>query len=374
MRVGTVKEIKLHEYRVGLTPESVRELCLHGHEVLVERSAGNAAGFSDSDYEQAGARILGSAGEVFAQAEMIVKVKEPQAGECAWFRDGQTLFTYLHLAAEPELARTLVDRGVTAIAYETVTDAEGGLPLLAPMSEVAGRMAIQAGAHHLEIAQGGSGKLLSGVAGVAPGRVVIIGGGVVGDSAALIAVGMGADVTILDKSIERLRWLESKYYGRARCLFATTAVIEEYVARADLVVGAVLIPGASAPKVLSRKAIGRMRTGSVLVDVAIDQGGCFETSRPTNHSEPTYTVDGIIHYCVANIPGAVARTATKALTNATLPYVLRLADAGIEKALRADRHLGGGLNVFGGKITHPAVAEALGMTCEWPEWLNGREG
>lgn len=370
MRVGTVKEIKIHEYRVGLTPESVRELRLHGHEVLVEQAAGQAAGFSDADYEQAGARLVSSAEEVYAEADMLVKVKEPKPTECAWVRDGQTIFTFLHLAVEPELTQTLKNKNVTAIAYETVTDAEGRLPLLASMSEVAGRMAIQAGAHHLEIAQGGSGKLLSSVAGVAPGRVVIIGGGVVGENAARVAVGLGADVTILDKSIERLRWLESQYYGRARCIYATSAMVEEYVTRADLVVGAVLIPGASAPKVLGRDLLARMRPGSVLVDVAIDQGGCFETSRPTSHGEPTYIVDGVIHYCVSNMPGAVARTATKALTNATLPYVLQLANKGVEAALRADSHLAHGLNTFAGNITHPAVAEALGQECVSPDWLN----
>lgn len=370
MRVGTVKETKVHEYRVGLTPESVRELCLCGHEVLVERNAGKSAGFSDEDYERAGARILASAAEVFAAAELVVKVKEPQPAECDLLRDGQALFTYLHLAAERELTAQLLDKGVTAIAYETVTDAQGGLPLLAPMSEIAGRMAIQAGAHHLEIGQGGIGKLLSGVTGVAPGRVVIIGGGVVGDNAARMAVGMGADVVILDKSLDRLRWLESRYFGRARCLHATTAVIEEYAARADLVIGAVLIPGGSAPKVLSREVISRMRPGSVVVDVAIDQGGCFETSRMTSHGEPTYIVDGVVHYCVSNIPGAVPRTATKALNNATLPFVLRLANEGIESALGNDAYLGRGLNVCQGNITHPAVAEALDLPCQPPEWLH----
>lgn len=370
MRVGTVKEIKVHEYRVGLTPESVRELSLCGHEVLVERGAGQSAGFSDADYEQAGARILAGAAEVFAEAELIVKVKEPQQGEWDLLRKGQALFTYLHLAAEPELARQLVAKGVTAIAYETVTDSQGGLPLLAPMSEIAGRMAIQAGAHHLEIGQGGIGKLLSGVTGVAPGRVVIIGGGVVGDNAARMAVGMGADVVILDKSLDRLRWLESRYFGRARCLHATTAVIEEYASRADLVIGAVLIPGGSAPKVLSREMIRQMRAGSVVVDVAIDQGGCFETSRMTSHGEPTYIVDGVVHYCVSNIPGAVPRTATKALNNATLPFVLRLANEGVEAALANDARLGRGLNVFDGKVTHPAVADALKVPCESPAWLS----
>lgn len=369
MRVGTVKETKVHEYRVGLTPETVRELCLGGHEVLVEHDAGKSAGFSDDDYQQAGAHILSTAVDVFAAAELIVKVKEPQADECSLLRAGQALFTYLHLAAEPDLTQQLLKRGVTAIAYETVTDAQRGLPLLAPMSEIAGRMAIQAGAHHLEIGQGGIGKLLSGVTGVAPGRVVIIGGGVVGDNAARMAVGMGADVVILDKSIDRLRWLESRYFGRARCLHATTATIEEYAARADLVIGAVLIPGGSAPKVLSREVVSRMRAGSVVVDVAIDQGGCFETSRMTSHGDPTYIVDGVVHYCVSNIPGAVPRTATKALNNATLPFVLRLANEGIEAALGSDADLGRGLNVHQGKITHPAVAKALGLPCEPPEWL-----
>lgn len=369
MRIGTVREVKAHEYRVGLTPVSVRELCSHGHEVWVEAGAGQSAGFADATYLEAGARLLDSAAEIYGQAELIVKVKEPQATERAWLRAGQVLFAYLHLAAEPELARVLLERRVTAIAYETVTDTHGQLPLLAPMSEVAGRMSVQAGAHYLEIAQGGVGKLLGGVAGVAPGRVLIIGGGVVGDNAAQIAVGLGADVTILDKSIERLRWLSGKYQGRVKCIHATAAVVEECAVRSDLVIGAVLIPGATAPKVLSRRAVSRMRPGSVVVDVAIDQGGCFETSRPTSHSEPTYLVDGVVHYCVSNMPGAVARTATKALTNATLPYLLELANAGVEPALTRNQHLGRGLNSHEGVLTHPAVAEALSMPCQAPAWL-----
>ncbi len=368
MRVGTVREIKVHEYRVGLTPAAVRELCRLGHEVLVEQGAGRAAGFADEDYRQAGGRLVASAAEVFETADLLVKVKEPQPEECSLLRRDQVLFTYLHLAAEPELARQLMEAGVTAVAYETVTDHQGRLPLLAPMSEVAGRMAVQAGAHHLEIAQGGSGKLLSGVTGVAPGRVLIIGGGVVGDNAARIAVGMGAEVTILDKSLERLRWLDDKYRQGARCIHATPAVIAEYAESADLVVGAVLIPGAAAPRVLERADIARMRPGSVLVDVAIDQGGCFETSRPTTHSDPTYVEAGVIHYCVANIPGAVARTATKALGNATLPFVLALAEQGAEGAFRADPNLARGVNVYRGDVVHEAVAQALDLQYRLPDW------
>ena len=324
MLVGVPKEIKNHEYRVGLTPSSVVELVAHGHRVMVETDAGVGIDFSDAEYLAAGAEMVASAAEVFAAADMIVKVKEPQPVECAMLRDGQILYTYLHLAPDPEQTKLLVESGATCIAYETVTDNHGGLPLLAPMSEVAGRMSVQAGAYHLEKAQGGRGVLLGGVPGVAPAKVLVIGGGVVGDNAAAIAVGMGADVTILDRSIARLRELDAKYEGRAHCVYSTMATIEEYALDADLVIGAVLIPGAAAPKLLSRDIISRMKKGAVVVDVAIDQGGCFETSRATTHQQPTYVVDDVVHYCVANMPGGVARTATMALNNATLPYALAL--------------------------------------------------
>ena len=359
MLVGVPKEIKNHEYRVGLTPSSVVELVAHGHRVMVETNAGVGIDFSDGEYRDAGAEIVGTAAEVFAAADMIVKVKEPQPVECAMLRDGQILYTYLHLAPDPEQTKLLIESGATCIAYETVTDNHGGLPLLAPMSEVAGRMSVQAGAYHLEKAQGGRGVLLGGVPGVAPAKVLVIGGGVVGDNAAAIAVGMGADVTILDRSIARLRELDAKYEGRAHCVYSTMATIEEYALDADLVIGAVLIPGAAAPKLLSRDIISRMKKGAVVVDVAIDQGGCFETSRATTHQQPTYMVDDVVHYCVANMPGGVARTATMALNNATLPYALALANDPI-KALRGDKHLLNGLNVHRGHVTYKAVADALG--------------
>ncbi len=359
MLVGVPKEIKNHEYRVGLTPSSVHELVNRGHRVIVERSAGAAIDFSDTEYLAAGAEIVDSAEEVFARAEMVVKVKEPQPAECKMLREGQILYTYLHLAPDPRQTGLLIQSGATCVAYETVTDSHGGLPLLAPMSEVAGRMSVQAGAHHLEKAQGGRGILLGGVPGVAPAKVLVIGGGVVGDNAAAIAVGMGADVTILDRSVPRLRQLDNDYEGRARCVYSTHAAIEEYALEADLVIGAVLIPGAAAPKLLSRDLIGRMKKGAVVVDVAIDQGGCFETSRATTHEQPTYVVDDVVHYCVANMPGGVARTATIALNNATLPYALALADDPINNLFR-DKNLQNGLNVHKGMLTYKAVADALG--------------
>ena len=360
MLVGVPTEIKNHEYRVGLTPAGVRELTSHGHQVLVQRGAGQASGLSDADYEAAGAQLAEDAATVFARAEMIVKVKEPQPAECAMLRSGQVLFTYLHLAPDPAQATALLASGCTAIAYETVTDERGGLPLLAPMSEVAGRMSIQAGAHALQKAQGGSGILLGGVPGVAPGEVLVLGGGVVGINAARMALGLGARVTVLDRSLERLRQLDELYGPQLSTVFSTRDAIEARLPHADLVIGAVLIPGAAAPKLVSRAQLALMRPGSVLVDVAIDQGGCFETSHPTTHQDPTYQVDGIVHYCVANMPGGVARTSTFALTQATLPHVLALADKGARQALLDDTGLRNGLNVHAGRLTHRAVAQALG--------------
>jgi alanine dehydrogenase len=360
MLVGVPTEIKNHEYRVGLTPAGVRELASHGHQVLVQRGAGQAIGLSDADYEAAGAQLAEDAATVFARAEMIVKVKEPQPAECAMLRSGQVLFTYLHLAPDPAQATALLASGCTAIAYETVTDERGGLPLLAPMSEVAGRMSIQAGAHALQKAQGGSGILLGGVPGVAPGEVLVLGGGVVGINAARMALGLGARVTVLDRSLERLRQLDELYGPQLSTVFSTRDAIEARLPHADLVIGAVLIPGAAAPKLVSRAQLALMRPGSVLVDVAIDQGGCFETSHPTTHQDPTYEVDGIVHYCVANMPGGVARTSTFALTQATLPHVLALADKGARQALLDDTGLRNGLNVHAGRLTHRAVAQALG--------------
>ena len=360
MIIGIPKEIKNHEYRIGMTPSGVQELTARGHTVLVQARGGEAIGLSDEEYGAAGAELVTSAAEIFARAEMVVKVKEPQAEECALLRPGQLLFTYLHLAPDPVQTQLLVHSGAVAIAYETVTDDRGGLPLLAPMSEVAGRMAVQAGAHSLEKAQGGNGTLLGGVPAVAPAKVVVLGGGVVGVNSARMALGLGADVTILDKSLPRLRELDGLYGPALKTLYSTKANIEACIAQADLVIGAVLIPGAAAPKLLTRAMLGLMRKGSVLVDVAIDQGGCFETSRPTTHEDPTYMVDGIIQYCVANIPGGVARTSTFALTNATLPFVLALADKGYQRALKEDKHLLAGLNVYKGSVTQQAVAEALG--------------
>ncbi|PMR66860.1 alanine dehydrogenase [Halomonas heilongjiangensis] len=369
MKIAVPKEIKNHEYRVALTPTGARELVARGHQVTVQGGAGEGAGFPDSDYEAAGARLEADVSAVWSDAELILKVKEPQAEEVARLTAGQTLFTYLHLAAEETLTRGLMASGATCIAYETVTDRQGGLPLLAPMSTVAGRMAVQAGAHSLEKAQGGAGVLLPGVPGVAPGKVAVIGGGVVGENAARMALGLGAEVTVLDKSIPRLETLDDRYQGRMKTVFSTADAIDEAVRESDLIIGAVLIPGAAAPKLITRAMLADMKPGSVLVDVAIDQGGCFETSRATTHAEPTYVVDGIVHYCVANMPGAVARTSTQALTNATLPFVMALADKGWQQALADDPHFAAGLNVHDGRITYAAVAEAFGLESVDPATL-----
>ena len=361
MRVGTVKEIKNHEYRVGMTPESARELVQHGHEVWVQTGAGLGIGAKDSDYQRAGAKMIDTAAEIFAECEMIVKVKEPQSIERAMLREGQILFTYLHLAPDPEQTRDLIASGATCIAYETVTDASGGLPLLKPMSQVAGRMSIQAGATALEKAHGGRGVLLGGVPGVLPAKVVVIGGGVVGFNAAQMAAGLGADVTILDRNPEVLEKLGMYFEARAKTRFSNRANLAECVAEADLVIGAVLIPGAASPKLVSADMRKTMKKGAVLVDVAIDQGGCFETSHATTHADPTYIIDGIVHYGVANMPGAVARTSTYALNNVTLPHALRIAELGWKDALRRDPHLLAGLNVWDGKVTYKAVADDLGL-------------
>jgi alanine dehydrogenase len=359
MLIGVPREIKSQEYRVGLTPASVRELTGHGHEVLVEHDAGSGINTADGVYAAAGASIAGDAAEVFARAQMIVKVKEPQAAERRLLRAGQILFTYLHLAPDPQQAEDLVKSGAICIAYETVTAAGGGLPLLAPMSEVAGRMSVQAGAHCLEKTQGGMGVLLGGVTGVAPAKIVILGAGVVGSNAAQIAAGSGAQVVVLDRNIDALRRIESRLGARVTTVFANRDNIERHVLSADLVIGAVLIPGAAAPKLVSRQLVSAMKPGAAIVDVAIDQGGCFETSRPTTHADPIYVVDGVVHYCVANMPGGVPRTSTYALNNATLPYVLMLADHGYRQALQEDIHLRAGLNVYAGKITCREVADAL---------------
>ena len=362
MRVGVPKEIKIHEYRVGLTPGAVREYVAAGHSVVVETNAGAGIGASDEVYRKAGAVIADSAAEVFATADMIVKVKEPQAREWSQLREGQILFTYLHLAPDPVQAKGLMASGCTAIAYETVTDAKGGLPLLAPMSEVAGRLSIEAAGSALKRSAGGRGVLLGGVPGVVPARVVVIGGGVVGTHAARMAVGLGAEVTVLDRSIPRLRELDELFAGRIRTRFPTTEAIEQEVFAADAVIGAVLVPGASAPKLVTRNMLKSMQPGSVLVDVAIDQGGCFETSHATTHADPTFEVDGIIHYCVANMPGAVPVTASQALNNATLPFGLALAGKGFA-AVTQNPHLRAGLNVYRGRIANKAVAESLGLSC-----------
>ncbi len=361
MLVGVPKETKTQEYRVGLVPGSARELVHRGHQVLVETGAGVGISFPDAAYRAVGAQVLPSAEAVFAEAELIVKVKEPQPPEIARLRPGQVLFTYLHLAADKPQAQGLMRAGVTAIAYETVTDRNGGLPLLAPMSEVAGRMAIQVGAHCLEKQQGGMGILLGGVPGVAAAKVVILGGGVAGTNAARMAMGVEAYVTVIDKSLQRLYELDMQFGSQLHTLFATMENIEREVLAADLVVGAVLVPGAAAPKLVTRDMVRRMKPGSVLIDIAIDQGGCFETSRPTTHANPTYVEEGVIHYCVTNMPGAVARTSAVALNNATLPFVEALADKGWRKALADDPHLRGGLNVHAGKLTHAAVARDLAL-------------
>ncbi|MCU0765612.1 MAG: alanine dehydrogenase [Burkholderiaceae bacterium] len=362
MRIGVPKEIKVHEYRVGLTPSSVREVVAHGHSVLVQTQAGAGIGAADADYERAGATIVGGAAEVFAGADMIVKVKEPQAAERRMLRDGQVLFTYLHLAPDPEQAKDLLASGAVCVAYETVTSPAGGLPLLAPMSEVAGRLAIQAGARCLEKSAGGMGMLLGGVPGVAPGRIVILGAGVVGTNAAQMAAGTGAQVVVIDRNTDALRRIDAMFNGRVITVFSNRDNVEREVLRADLAVSGVLIPGAEAPKLITRAMLPRMKPGSVIVDVAIDQGGSAETSRPTTHAEPTYVVDGVVHYMVANMPGAVPRTSTYALNNATLPYVLALADRGWREALRGDPHLKAGLNVAAGRVAYREVAEALGLS------------
>jgi alanine dehydrogenase len=360
MRIGVPKEIKNHEYRVGLVPAAVRELSNRGHEVFVQTTAGAGIGLEDSAYEAVGATILDDAKQVFDRAELIVKVKEPQAVERAMLREDQTLFTYLHLAPDAPQTEDLVKSGASCIAYETVTDARGQLPLLAPMSEVAGRLSIQAGAWCLEKARGGSGVLLGGVPGVEPAKIVIIGGGTVGFNACQMAVGMGARVVVLDRDADVMRFLDANFASRIETVYSNDESIERHIRDADLVIGGVLIPGAAAPKLVTREHLSIMRPGSVLVDVAIDQGGCFETSRATTHADPTYIVDGIVHYCVANMPGAVPRTSTFALNNATLPFTLQLADKGPHKAMIDNPHLLEGLNVHGGKVTHPDVARDLG--------------
>jgi alanine dehydrogenase len=361
MRIGVPKEIKVHEYRVGLVPAAVRELTSAGHEVLMQSGAGAGIGCSDEDYRSAGAKIAADADAVFKESQMIVKVKEPQLAECARLRRDQVLFTYLHLAADRAQAEGLIKSQCVAIAYETVTATDGSLPLLTPMSEVAGRMAIQVGAQYLQQASGGRGILLGGVPGVAPAKVVVIGAGVAGTHAIEMAHGLRANVIAIDRSIKRLRELDVQFRGSVRTLYSTAEAIETFVADADLVVGAVLLPGAAAPKLVSGAMIKRMRPGSVVVDVAIDQGGCFETSRPTTHAAPTYVVDGVIHYCVTNMPGAVPRTSAFALNNATLPYVRALADKGWERATAEDRGLAAGLNIVRGGVVHPAVARDLGL-------------
>ncbi len=360
MRIGVPKEIKSSEFRVGLTPGSVREYVAHGHSVLVETGAGEGIKASDADYAAVGAKVAPSAADVFTQSDMIVKVKEPQPSEWAQLREGQILYTYLHLAPDPLQARGLMESGVTAIAYETVTDDHGGLPLLSPMSEVAGRLSIQAAAYALMAPSGGRGLLMGGAPGVLPAKVLVIGGGVVGTHAARMAVGLGADVTILDRNQRRLYELDELFEGRAKTRYSTFEALEEETLSADVVVGAVLIPGASAPKLVSRDMLKRMKNGSVLVDVSIDQGGCFETSRATTHLDPIYEVEGVLHYCVANMPGAVPLTSSHALNNATLACGLQLADHGLV-ALRENPHLLNGLNVHKGQITYPAVAEAIGV-------------
>ncbi len=371
MKIGVPKEIKTHEYRVGLTPAAVRELTLGGHQVTVERGAATAIGFPDDSYRAAGAMIADTAGEIFAATDMVVKVKEPQPQEIAMLRPGQVLFTYLHLAADRGQTEGLMRSGATCIAYETVTDARGALPLLAPMSEVAGRMSVQVGAHCLEKEQGGAGVLLGGVPGVPAGHVVVLGGGVAGTNAARMAIGFGATVTVIDRSLPRLRELDQMFPTQLHTLYSTADAIEQAVLSADLVIGAVLVPGAAAPKLVTRDIVRRMRPGSVLVDIAIDQGGCFETSRPTTHAQPTYVEEGVVHYCVTNMPGAVARTSTIALGNATLPFTLALAQHGWRAALAADVHLRRGLNVHAGHVTHSAVARDLGLECRHTDTVLG---
>lgn len=361
MQIGTVKELKTRERRVGITPSGVHELVAAGHDVFVETGAGAAVGFADDAYKAAGASVASTPDAVFEHADLIVKVKEPQPVEIARLRPHHTLFTYLHLAPDPEQARGLMRSGATCIAYETVTDRHSRLPLLTPMSEVAGRLSVQVGCRYLEALEGGQGTLLGGVTGVAPAKVLIIGGGISGRNAADMAVGLGAEVTILDRSIDRLRELGDIYAGRARCLYSTPSLIEELLPQTDLVIGAVLVPGAAAPRVVTRQQVARMRPGSVVVDIAIDQGGCFETSRPTTHENPTYVVGGVTHYCVTNMPAAVARTSTQALTNATLPYVVAIANHGSDGAMERDSGLAAGLNVAHGRIVNAEVAASLGI-------------
>lgn len=360
MLIGIPKEIKDNEYRVGMTPGSVLEATHHGHDVMVETAAGHGIDADDEIYQAAGATVAETAEEIFAKADMIVKVKEPQADERACLRPGQVLFTYLHLAPDPEQTKDLVESGAVCVAYETVTDDLGGLPLLMPMSQVAGRMAVQAGAHCLELPQGGRGMLPGGVPGVHPAKVVIIGGGVVGENAAYVALGIGADVTVLDRNVQVMRALTRRFGPALKTIYSTKLTLEEEILAADMVIGAVLVPGAEAPKLVSAEQVKRMKKGAVIVDVAIDQGGCFETSRPTTHAEPTYVVDGVVHYCVANMPGAVSHTSTYALNNVTLPFVLALADKGYQQAMRDDKHLLNGLNVHRGGVTYKAVADDLG--------------
>ncbi|WP_028864742.1 alanine dehydrogenase [Psychromonas aquimarina] len=369
MIIGVPKEIKNNEYRVGLVPSSVAELNAHGHKLVIEKNAGAEIGFADQDYIDAGAEICADARTVFEQAEMIIKVKEPQQQECAMLRPEQILFTYLHLAPDLNQTQALIKSGAVCIAYETVTDNNGQLPLLRPMSEVAGRMSIQAGAHALQKSNGGSGLLLAGVPGVAPANVVILGGGIVGSNAARMALGLGADVVILDKNINTLRRIDEQFCGRINTVYSSGESLKKYVVNADLVIGAVLIPGAAAPKLVSRKLIKQMKKGSAVVDVAIDQGGCFATSHATTHQDPTYIVDGIVHYCVANMPGDVALTAAQALNNVTLPYILKLADLGYRQALKQDKHLLNGLNICAGKVTIKEVAKAHGLNFSDPQQL-----
>jgi len=367
MRVGVPKEVKIHEYRVGLVPAGVRELVYRGHQVMVQSCAGLDIGFDDVAYQNAGARIAKNPSDIFEWADLVIKVKEPQASEIKLIKKEQMLFTYLHLAANEKLTRGLISAGCTAIAYETITDDRGGLPLLAPMSEVAGRMSIQVGAHCLEREQGGAGILLGGVPGVSVAKVVIIGGGVVGTNAARMAMGLEASVTVIDKSLPRLYELDMQYGSTLNTIYSTLESVEQYVTHADLVIGAVLVPGAASPKIINRELIKNMKAGSVVVDVAIDQGGCFETSRPTTHAKPTFTVDGVVHYCVTNMPGAVARTSTYALSNATLPYILALADKGYLAAMKDDPHLRSGLNIHKGEVVHKAVADTLGYKAQDPK-------
>lgn len=367
MKIGCPTEIKPQEFRVGMTPNAAQEAVAHGHEVIIQAGAGLGAGFDDAAYQAAGAKTIDTAEEIFATADMIVKVKEPQAVERKMLREGQLLFTYLHLAPDPGQTHDLLESGCTAIAYETVTDDRGGLPLLAPMSEVAGRLAPQVGAYTLQKANGGRGVLMGGVPGVGPAKVLVIGGGVVGTHSARIAAGMGADVTVLDRSLPRLRYLDDVFGDTFNTGYSSAGLLAEHLQEADMVIGAVLIPGAEAPKLVSRDQFPSMKPGAVLVDVAIDQGGCFETSKATTHADPIYEVDGIMHYCVANMPGAVARTSTIALTNATMPYLLALADKGWREACLADPHLAAGLNVHAGSLTNAAVAEALALDAIAPE-------